>query len=161
MADALAHGRRMVALCDAVRATRDEVELLFLTDELVIPSIGGDQRPDLLCLRRGRGADRIVVVELKSGRALTELLRQTALYAELLEPHIERLAELAAAILGRDVTWSGRIEKWAIWPALPGHEEDPRAREFAEAGVRLVGYEEGEGGFRFANLADARFMAGP
>lgn len=148
IADALIHGRRMVALSEAMREAGHEVDLTFLTDELVIPSIGRDQRVDLLCLESGDDGDRLAIIELKSERAMTELLGQTALYAELLTPHLERLAELASAILGRTLVLSGPIKKWAIWPGLPGRDE-PREREFAEAGVRLVGYEEGEGGFRF------------
>lgn len=98
-------------------------------------------------MESGDDGDRLAIIELKSERAMTELLRQTTLYADLLNPHLERLAELASAILGRTVVLRGPIQKWAIWPGLPGGEE-PRAREFAEAGVRLVRYEEVEdGGF--------------
>jgi len=140
VSDALTHGRRLRAIDDA---------LVFLTDELVIPSIEGDQRLDILALRRVSHGARLVLIELKSERAMTELLRQTQAYADFLNNHKERFAELATAILGEPVVLTEPAEKWVIWRKSIQPGPDPWITEFRKVGVRLVGYKKVSNGFEF------------
>lgn len=140
ISDALSHGRCM---------QRIDAELIFLTDELVIPSIGKQQRLDLLALRRVGSGARLALIELKSERAMAELLRQTRTYAEFLNDHVERLAELAGAILGDTVLLTEQTEKWIVWPAPKTSVPDARNAELAKVGIRVVTYEEASNGFAF------------
>jgi hypothetical protein len=122
---------------------------VFLVDELVIPSVRGDQRLDLLALRRLPTGSRLCLVELKSERALTELLNQTEAYAQFLNRHGDKLAELASAILGERVQLTEACEKWIVWPAAGAIRPEPRSAQLAKANVRAVGYRESELGFHF------------
>lgn len=72
IADALSNGRRMKAINEASERTTEPTQLVFITDEMVIPSIAGSQRLDLLCLSVGRGggcsrADRTQVFARHEG----------------------------------------------------------------------------------------------
>ncbi len=139
VADALTHGRHMHALNQASNKSDAVVNLLFLTDELVIPSIRGDQRLDVLAVEHTDEGDGLVLIELKSERAMKALLDQTTAYAEFLQNHSVALSKLAAAILGREVNLVLPPRKWIVWPA-EGEHVDPREAEFLQAGVRVVGY---------------------
>jgi hypothetical protein len=149
ISDALCHNRCLRALNEASARTSEPVELVFITDELVMPSICGDQRLDLLCLNVRDRCDRLVLIELKPSRAMKELLRQTAAYAQILERHRAEVAELAGAVLGREVVLQGSIQKWIVWPAA-GVGTDPREAEFGAAGVRVVGYSPAGTGYDFS-----------
>lgn len=140
VSDALTHERRLQKIDDA---------LVFLTDELVIPSFEGDQRLDILALRRVSQGARLALIELKSERAMTELLQQTQAYADFLNNHRERLAGLATAILGEPVVLTEPAEKWIVWRKSVRPGPDPKITEFSKVGVRLVGYEEVSNGFDF------------
>jgi hypothetical protein len=148
ISDALCHNRYLRALNEASKRTPEAVELVFITDELVMPSISGDQRLDLLCLNVRDECDSLVLIELKPLRAMKELLRQTAAYAQILEQHRSSVADLASAALRRRVVLQGSIEKWIIWPAA-GADRDPREAEFRAAGVRVVGYSPRAIGYEF------------
>ncbi|HSC89814.1 MAG TPA: hypothetical protein VLC09_21205, partial [Polyangiaceae bacterium] len=140
VSSALANGRQLESIDES---------LVFLTDELVIPSIYGDQRLDVLALRRLPDGARLALVELKSERALTELLRQTRIYAEFLDNHRDALAGLASAILGEDILITEPCERWVIWPSAGSPGPDPRTKDFADAGVRVVSYRIVNDGFGF------------
>jgi hypothetical protein len=148
ISDALCHNRYLRALNEASACTSEPVELVFITDELVMPSIAGDQRLDLLCLNVRNGCDSLVLIELKPSRAMKELLRQTAAYARILEQHRSSVADLASAALGRKVVPQGSVRKWIIWPAA-GADRDPREAEFRAAGARVVGFSPAAMGYQF------------
>jgi hypothetical protein len=148
ISDALCHNRYLRALNEASACTSEPVELVFITDELVMPSISGDQRLDLLCLNVRGECDSLVLIELKPSRAMKELLRQTAAYAQILEQHRSSVADLASAALGREVVPQGSVQKWIIWP-LAGVDRDPREGKFGGAGVRVVGYSPTATGYDF------------
>lgn len=148
LSNALCHHRRLQVINEASSLTSQPVNLVFVTDELVLPSINGDQRLDLLCLNVGDDGDQMVVIELKSTRAMKQLLRQTAVYAKILECHRSAVADLAKAVLGRTVVFRGPVQKWIVWPAA-GADTDPREAEFRVAGIRVVGYSPAAMGYEF------------
>lgn len=90
-----------------------------------------------------------MLTELKSSRAMKELLRQTAAYAEILEHHRVAAARLAGAVPGRKVTLAGPVRRWIVWPRA-GAVADPREAAFRTAGVRLVGYCPTTKGYEFS-----------
>lgn len=143
VSDAYAHRRRMAAL-----ESPDHV-LTFVTDEIVVRPLNEDGSGrivcDILALRRVEGGEVPVVMELKSERAMTELIRQGEAYASLVARHREVFERLFAATLGREVRFSGAPEKWIVWPA-------PRSRgrrddELRRRGFTVVEYTETADGF--------------
>ena len=139
--DALTHGGSMAALNDASASTNGPVELTFVTDELVMPTVNGDHRLDLLAVRRLSSGRAIpVVIELKTSRDRKELLRQAPTYGDVLSHHLDALAELTSCVLGQDVRFERPPEKWIVWPQA-GAEHDPCSDDFAAVDVRVVGYE--------------------
>lgn len=136
------------ALTSERRMSLFEDELTFVTDELVLPGVRGDQRLDILALREGPSGTRLALIELKSTRAMTELQKQTQVYSEILDAHRGPLQGLVSAILGREVTITAAPEKWIVWPST-GAGADPRIPEFGSIGVRVVGYSETDDGFEF------------
>lgn len=141
--DAQQHGGQMQAL-NAIADT----DFVFITDEIAIPGKDGDGRLDLLAVRDLGGYPRPAVIELKSVRAMKELLRQTHAYRDFVERHLHRLSELASATLGRDVRLGSPVETWVVWPAAHG-TRDPRRDEFRGHGVGLIGYIRDANGFEF------------
>lgn len=69
-------------------------------------------------------------------------------YAVLVDEHADLFAELLSATLGKDVSFVGPCEKWIVWP-MAGEVRDPREDALVDAGIRVVGYVEKGGGFRF------------
>jgi hypothetical protein len=136
--DAYTHGRRMAALNDACA---DGTELVFVTDEIALPVEGGKMVCDILALRRDRGRNVPVLLELKDDRMLTRLVQQVTGYAALIDAHADLFAELYGALLGERVVFAGPTEKWIVWPAV-GDGADPREAELGAKGIRVVGYKE-------------------
>lgn len=152
IAEAYRAGRKMASLIDASTKTNEPVELLFITDEIALPTTEdrtGRIVCDILALRVDGGQLASVVIELKTERQLTRLVEQVMEYAALVDEHCDLFAELYSTILGREVSFTGPCEKWIVWPHA-GDEGDPREEELAEWGIRVVGYQAvGEGfGFR-------------
>jgi hypothetical protein len=148
ISDALSHERYLRAINGASTRTSGPVQLVFITDELVMPSISGDQRLDLLCLNVSGDGDVLVLMELKPSRSMKKLLQQTSSYAQILEQHRSAVADLAGAVLGRTVVLRGPVQKWIVWPAA-GASRDPRETELGMAGVRVVGYSPAAMGYEF------------
>lgn len=124
-------------------------DFVFLTDEITFPSRIGDDRCDILAVRDLDTRPRLAVIELKSTRAMTELLRQTARYSAILDNHMGRLSELARVRLGRHVLLEPPTGKWVIWP-WKGDGPDPRRAAFAAERVGLVTYRRRGSGFALA-----------
>lgn len=80
---------------------------------------------------------------------MTRLVAQVTGYAALIDEHTDLFGELYSVILGRVVALELPCERWIVWPRPRGHEADPRERELAELGVRVVGYTEVGEGFEF------------
>jgi hypothetical protein len=146
--DAYTHGRRLDSINKASAKTNDPVELVFITDEISLPTDTGKIVCDILALRVDGGRSTPVLLELKTDRMLGRLVEQVVDYAKLIEEHTELFAELYGALLGHDVTFDGSTEKWIVWPQA-GADSDPREAELREKGIRVVGYrEDGAYGFR-------------
>ncbi len=146
--DAYTHGRRLDSINKASAKTNDPVELVFITDEISLPTGTGKIVCDILALRVDGGCSTPVLMELKDTRMLTRLVEQVEGYARLVDEHADLFKGLFGALLGHDVTFDAPTEKWIVWPAA-GDDVDPREAELRELGIRVVGYREDEGyGFR-------------
>lgn len=144
LAEAYMNGRRMVSLNDASDSNPSPAELVFVTDEIAIPTTAdGEGRIvcDILALRVDEDGEVPVAIELKTKRQLTRLIEQVTGYAALVDHHRALIAELFTATLGRPVSFSRRCERWIVWPRL-GDARDPREDELANVGIRVVGYEQ-------------------
>lgn len=146
--DAQAHDGHLAALNDASRAAGDAVDLVFVTDELVLPLETGKIVCDVLALRVDGGRSTPVLLELKDARNLTELMGQVQSFAPLIDKHADLFAELYSVLLGRKVAFDSPTEKWIVWPTA-GDATDPRERELRERDIRVVGYEAKDGRYRF------------
>jgi hypothetical protein len=143
--DAYARGRHM----DAIRrASTDATDLIFVTDEISLPTITGERKCDLLALRRDGARWVPVLIELKSRRAQKELVEQVTVYARLIDEHAALFSELYSALLGEPVVLDQPTEKWIVWPSA-GIGPDPREAELGAIGIRVVGYDEIAGSHKF------------
>lgn len=145
--EAQANQRRRASLNASSAATGDPVELLFVTDEIALPDdTGGKLVCDLLALRVDGSRARPVVIELKSAREMTRLVKQVTAYANVVDRHADLFGDLYCALLGRAVVFDGLCERWIVWPqAGPG--ADPREAELASRRIRVVGYAAAGGAF--------------
>lgn len=139
------HGRVMTPLVEAAERNDERLDLLFVTDEQLLPVGPGKIVCDLLALRRDPERGMIpVLLELKDARNMTRLIQQVEGFAALMDVHADLFARLYTALLGFEVRFSGPTEKWIVWPAL-GELADPREPELRVRGIRVVGYRrEGE-----------------
>ncbi len=145
------HGWVMQPLVNAAKKTGEALDLLFVTDEQLLPVGTGRSKLvcDLLALRRHPEHGLIpVLLELKDSRDMTRLIAQVESFATLIDVHADLFAQLYTALLGFEVRFGGPTEKWIVWPAL-GEKADPREAELRARGIRVVGYERQEQGFRF------------
>jgi hypothetical protein len=132
----------------ATRATTDAVDLVFVTDEIPLPTEGGKVVCDRLALRRDAGRSTPVLIELKDSRMLTRLVDQVEAYSALMNEHAEAFEKLYSAILGEPVRFDGPAEKWIVWPAS-SCDVDTKEALLAARGVRVVGYRLEECAFTF------------
>ncbi len=131
-----------------INAECDSPELIFVTDEIPVPSVPRKIVCDLLAARKVKGGYIPVLLELKSDRAKKRLIEQVESYSVIIDNHADLYAQLYSALLGRKVRFVGPCEKWIVWP-LAGKDKDPQEESFAELGVRVVGYEKEKNGFSF------------
>lgn len=155
--EAYTHGRVLLPISLASSATNEPVELVFVTDEIPLPTADGKMVCDILALRRDGARSTPVLLELKDNRMLTRLVAQVEGYAALIDEHADAFAELFGALLGETVRFDGPTEKWIVWPAA-GPGRDPREEELARRGIRVVTYVvHGEGyAFRVGERAPGR-----
>lgn len=146
--DAQTHEGRLHAINEASRATEDPVELLFVADEISLPVEGSKIVCDVLGLRVDAGRSTPVLLELKDSRQLTRLVEQVYGYAAQMNGHADLFAKLYSVLLGREVVVNASAEKWIVWP-MAGDALDPRDRELARRGVRVVAYDEHDDTYRF------------
>lgn len=141
--------RRILPLNDASRATKTPVELLFVTDEIALPDASGGRLVcDVLALRVDGNRMVPVAIELKSGREMARLVEQVGAYAASVDENADLFADLFSALLGSTVAFSAACERWIVWPTAGG-TIDPRERELATKGIRLVGYSSSADDFAF------------
>ena len=136
-------------LNDASDITDSPARLRWVTDEIAVPV--GKKRIvcDLLAMRETDSGGRVpVVIELKSARLMKKLVQQVTDYAALVDAHPDLYAQLFSVILKEEIAFTGPCEKWIVWP-LAGEEKDPREKELAEEGIRVVGYKRTGWGFKF------------
>ena len=120
--------------------------LYFITDELAsIDEDGTKVVCDLLALRRSRGRHIPVLIELKSTRAMKELVRQLETYSRFIEAYPLEYEQVYSAVLGEDIKFDDPVvvEKWLVWPSADnGQKEslgpDPRETELANKDIRVV-----------------------
>ncbi|NUP13065.1 MAG: hypothetical protein HOW73_44055 [Polyangiaceae bacterium] len=138
--NAQTNGGRMLAFERATAAAGAPVELVFVTDEISLPSEDGKIVCDLLALRIDGGRQTPVVIELKSAREMTRLIAQVDAYARLVDLHAALFGELYATLLDREVHFDGPSERWSVWPRDPrgGERREP---ELAARGIHVLGYE--------------------
>lgn len=155
--EAYTHGRVLAPISSASSATNEPVELVFVTDEIPLPTADGRIVCDVLALRRDGGRCTPVLLELKDDRMLKRLVAQVEGYAALIDEHADHFAQLFEALLGEPVRFDGPTEKWIVWPAA-GEGRDPREEELAARAIRVVTYvEDGEGySFRVGDRAGSR-----
>jgi hypothetical protein len=160
ISNAYRNGRRMVALDEASTGTGDPAELVFVTDELPLPTGDRTLVCDILALRRHGGRTTPVLMELKSKRMLKELVAQVECYSTLMDEHAGSFARLFEAVLGEPVRFDGPTEKWIVWPTA-GATRDPREDELTVKDIRVVGYAEEPGGYSFRVGASPRGRSAP
>jgi len=149
---ALTQRRRLVPLNVGSQLTPSPAELLFITDELVLPSSLDDNASagdsdnnerlvcDLLALRIDAGRVCPVVIELKSSRSMSRLIEQVTRFAATVDTLQVLFAELVSTVLGEEkIMFGAPCEKWVVWPAA-GNAQDPREAELLQHGIRVVGY---------------------
>lgn len=149
ISEAYRNERRLRGLNEASEMTDHPVQLVFVTDEVPIPGAHGSLVCDLLALRCDDGRATPVLIELKSSRQMRELTRQVTEYSVLMDEHREAFERLYSAVLGFDVRFDARTERWIVWPAT-GSGVEPREAELAALGIRVVSYEPAGEGFTFA-----------
>lgn len=148
VADAYRSDRRLVSL-----AAPGEPPPLFVTDELALPTADGKLVCDILALAPEPDAEhhqhqsRAAVIELKSSRDKTRLVRQVTAYAALVDAHLDLVAELFSVILHRTVTLQAPTQRMIVWPHPAGHDRDPSEDELAALGIRVAGYIPTDTGF--------------
>jgi hypothetical protein len=143
--EAYQHHRLLVSISEASKQS-DGAELLFVTDELALPTLGGGKTVcDVLALRRDGSRSTPVLLELKDARQLTRLVEQVEGYAKLIDEHADLFAELFGVLLGERVAFDAPAEKWIVWP-IAGETKDPREAELAVRRIRVVGYSTNSGG---------------
>lgn len=149
--------RRMVPIEIQAARQGNPVELLFMTDEIPVNHpTKGKKICDLLALRRlDDGTYRAVDMELKSKRAMKEIVGQVEDYSEIVDRYQAEFAALFSALVGHPVVLSGSCEKWIVWPMPRGHKRDPREDELADEGIRVVSYVAAGKGYSFTVGAPA------
>jgi len=154
ISEAQTHRGHLVSLNQASGSAGNEIDLVFVTDEISLPTASGKIICDILALRRDGGRCTPVVIELKDKRQLARLVEQVEDYAALVDLHADLFAELFGALLGEPVSFDGPTEKWIIWPAPdPSGGADPRTNDLLERHIRLASY--------FHTDERYAFMAGP
>jgi hypothetical protein len=140
IAEAQRNDRQLVSLNTASKATADAVELVFITDEILVPVEDGRIVCDILALRRDGGRCTPVLIELKDARMMTRLIEQVESYSRLMDRQVEAFEKLYGAVLGEAIKFDGPTEKWIVWPSS-GRETEPHEAAFIEKRIRVVGYE--------------------
>lgn len=149
--DAYENSRNMVMLGDATRGTNDEVALIFVADELSMPTgIGrGEKKFDVFALRPFGDSYRAVIIELKIERSMKSTIEQVGGYGSILEAHMLGFESLATALLERDVRLEAKCERWIVWPELNPSPDEPQVSVFAEHGIRVITYARAGSEFTF------------
>ena len=120
-------------------------DLIFVTDELALPTAKGKLVCDILAIQ---GAHPMVI-ELKTRRLKTQLVKQVSSYSSLLEEHLDLFSELYSVILHRRVTLRKPCRRCIVWPHLQGHDRDPREESLASLRIRVVEYTKHHDCFKF------------
>lgn len=121
----------------------------FITDELALYDQSRSKlQCDLLALLENDGMQIPVLIELKSGRYMTELIRQLEEYACLFNIYRTQLEALYSATLGQPVRFTAPPQKWIVWP-YAGQARDPRKDELTAKGIRVVEYAPSTNGYVF------------
>jgi hypothetical protein len=148
ISEAYQNARAMASINTASRVTNDPVELVFITDEIPLPVLGGKTVCDVLALRRDGGRFTPVLIELKDCRQLKRLVEQVQGYSALMDEHAEAFGRLYEAVLGRSIRFDGATEKWIVWPPL-GLGAEPKEDQLLRLGIRCVGYRHMGDGYAF------------
>ena len=121
-------------------------DVRFVTDEQVIMDSGKKKIPDLLAVRDSRSGPVPVLIELKPSRQMKRAEEQLEV-ASLIDAQADGFSRLYSVLLGEEIHFVGPCERWLIWPAVPGYDEDPRAAELAIRSIKVITYAEKGGIF--------------
>ena len=148
--EAYTNKRKMASINAVSQGTRSPVELIFVTDEIALPTQTSKTVCDILAVRRDSKLGLVpVLLELKNTRSLARLKEQVECYANLLDAHADLFEQLYSVLLGERIRFEGKTEKWIVWPAS-GLDSEPRESEFAQKGVRVVCYKQDIEKFSFS-----------
>jgi hypothetical protein len=112
----------------------------FVTDELAVVHEDTKRLCDILGLRKKDGMMVPAVIELKSSRNMKELCEQVNTYAKVIQRNKTDFEELFSAVLGEEVKFSDKPERWIIWPHHADSGKDKREDELGAKGIGLVSY---------------------
>ena len=151
ISEAYRNSRKMVPLNDASKKADAPAELIFITDEIFLPTEESKRGEgfDLFALRSAGDEYVPVVLELKGKRDKSRAVAQVQRYAAIIDEHGEQFAKLCCELLGPDHDFSksrrfrGPCEKWIVWPGRAGDGPDDRDKhedELAARAIRLVCY---------------------
>lgn len=119
-------------------------ELLFALDEVSLGDAkhGGAIRCDLLGVGRSGEASFPVLIELKSGREKTTLLRQLDKFCREIVEHREFFCRLLEACTGLPISET-HARKLILWPKPDREDVHTRAhlRELVDGGIDVVEYD--------------------
>ena len=129
-------------------------EMLFVTDEIPAYTESGDKiLCDILALRMKEDKAVAVLIELKSSRMMKELVSQLEQYSQIMQQRSSEYEQLYSAVLGKEIKFSGAVEKWIIWPAPDSNAQlkcdDRQESELAEKGIGVIQYVKTDNGFDF------------
>jgi hypothetical protein len=112
----------------------------FIADELAVIHEGTKRLCDILGLRKMDGMMVPAVIELKSSRDMKELCEQVNTYAKVIQRNKTDFEELFSAVLGEDVKFTDKPERWIVWPHHADSGKDKREDELASKGIGLISY---------------------
>lgn len=149
IADAYRHDRSMAALASA-NGDRDNLSnVRFVTDEISINNGNVRVVCDLLAVRSLDTGHCPVLIELKSSRQMTRLIEQVEGFTVALDRYSAQFEELFSAVLGEEITFASRPERWIVWPGNCSGS-DRLATELREQRIGVIQYKQDQdSGFSF------------
>lgn len=157
LSDAYSHRLELHVLKAGARDL-EGTTLHFITDELALRDESGKVLCDIIGLLERGNAQIPLLIELKSERRMTELIRQLDEYSHLFGTYRAQLEALFAATLGQIVKFTAPPQKWIVWPNA-GQARDPREDELAAKGIRVIEYSSSSNGYVFRVGKPPKFLS--
>jgi hypothetical protein len=131
---------RVITFAQLGRKNTSFANMRFVTDELAVVHEDTKRLCDILGLRKKDGMMVPAVIELKSSRDMKELCEQVNTYAKVIQRNKTDFEELFSAVLGEDIKFTDKPERWIVWPHHADSGKDKREDELASKGIGLVSY---------------------